>query len=137
MLVGGIKPHYYCLPILKRNIHQDALLKAATSGDPSFFLGTDSAPHVQGAKESACGCAGCYTAPIAMELYAEAFDMMGSLDKLEGFASLYGPDFYQRPRNTDTITLVREDWQMHKAIAFGDSRVIPLKAGETIRWRLT
>lgn len=136
MLVGGIKPHYYCLPILKRDSHQQALLNAATSGDPSFFLGTDSAPHTQNAKESACGCAGCYTAPIAMELYAEAFDMTNSLDKLEGFASLFGPDFYQRPRNTETITLIKKDWQMKETIAFGESCVIPLKAGETVNWQL-
>ncbi|WP_263078560.1 dihydroorotase [Endozoicomonas sp. Mp262] len=136
MLAGGIRPHYYCLPILKRNSHQHALLEAATSGNPSFFLGTDSAPHQQGAKESACGCAGCYTAPAALEIYAEAFEMMGSLDKLENFASHFGPDFYGLPRNQDHVTLVKEAWQMPEFIPFGDDRVIPLKAGETLRWRL-
>ncbi len=136
MLVGGIKPHYYCLPILKRNLHQQALLEAAVSGNRRFFLGTDSAPHAIGAKESSCGCAGCYTAPAAIELYAEAFDMMGALDKLEAFASFNGPDFYGLPRNQDTITLVKEDWTMPESIAFGDNRVKPLRAGETISWRL-
>ncbi len=136
MLVGGIKPHYYCLPILKRNLHQQALLEAAVSGNRRFFLGTDSAPHAIGAKESSCGCAGCYTAPAAIELYAEAFDMMGALDKLESFASFNGPDFYGLPRNQDTITLVKEDWTMPESIAFGDNRVKPLRAGETISWRL-
>ncbi|WP_422450986.1 dihydroorotase [Endozoicomonas sp. ALB091] len=136
MLVGGIKPHYYCLPILKRNRHQQALLEAAVSGNRRFFLGTDSAPHAIGAKESPCGCAGCYTAPAAIELYAEAFEMMGALDKLEAFASFNGPDFYGLPRNQDTITLVKEDWVMPESIAFGDNRVKPLRAGETVSWRL-
>lgn len=136
MLVGGIKPHYYCLPILKRNRHQQALLEAAVSGNRRFFLGTDSAPHAIGAKESSCGCAGCYTAPAAIELYAEAFAMMGTLDKLEAFASFNGPDFYGLPRNQDTITLVKEDWTMPESIAFGDNRVKPLRAGETVSWRL-
>ncbi|MDD7805483.1 MAG: dihydroorotase [Endozoicomonas sp. (ex Botrylloides leachii)] len=136
LLVGGIKPHYYCLPILKRSTHQQALLDAATSGNPSFFLGTDSAPHVRGAKESSCGCAGCYTAPAALEMYAEAFEMMGSLDKLEGFASHFGPDFYGLPRNKDTVTLVKEPWQMPNSIPFGNDTVIPLKAGEPILWQL-
>ncbi|WP_257283984.1 dihydroorotase [Endozoicomonas sp. SESOKO1] len=136
MLVGGIKPHYYCLPILKRNRHQQALLAAAVSGNRRFFLGTDSAPHAIGAKESSCGCAGCYTAPAAIELYAEAFEMMGALDKLEAFASFNGPDFYGLPRNQDTITLVKEDWTMPESIAFGDNRVKPLRAGETVSWRL-
>ncbi|MCW7553551.1 dihydroorotase [Endozoicomonas gorgoniicola] len=136
MLVGGIRPHYFCLPILKRNIHQQALLAAATSGNPKFFLGTDSAPHVQGAKEAACGCAGCYTAPAALEMYAEAFEMMNALDKLEAFASHYGPDFYGLPRNTETVTLAKEDWQLPESIAYGDDQVIPLRAGETLTWRL-
>ncbi|MGI2027002.1 dihydroorotase [Endozoicomonas acroporae] len=136
MLVGGIKPHYYCLPILKRNRHQQALLEAAVSGNRRFFLGTDSAPHAIGAKESPCGCAGCYTAPAAIELYAEAFEMMGALDKLEAFASFNGPDFYGLPRNHDTITLMKEDWVMPESIAFGDNRVKPLRAGETVSWRL-
>ncbi len=136
MLVGGIKPHYYCLPILKRNIHQQALLEAATSGHPKFFLGTDSAPHAVGAKESSCGCAGCYTAPAAIELYAEAFEMMDALDKLEAFASHHGPDFYGLPRNSDTIILVKESWTMPDTIPFGEHRVKPLRAGEAIHWRL-
>ena len=136
MLVGGIKPHYYCLPILKRNTHQQALIEAATSGSPKFFLGTDSAPHAQGAKESACGCAGSYTAYAAIELYAEAFEAADALDKLEGFASHYGPDFYGLPRNSDTITLVREDWTVPDSLPFGDSQLIPLRAGETLKWRL-
>ena len=136
MLVGGIRPHYFCLPILKRNIHQTALLEAATSGNPKFFLGTDSAPHIKGAKEAACGCAGCYTAPAALEMYAEAFEMMGALDKLEGFASHYGPDFYGLPRNTESVTLMKENWQLPERIAFDDDSVIPLRAGETLTWRL-
>ena len=136
LLVGGIKPHYYCLPVLKRNSHQQALLNAATSGSPSFFLGTDSAPHIRGAKESACGCAGCYTAPAALEMYAEAFEMMDSVDKLEAFASHFGPDFYGLPRNQDTVTLIKEEWQMPDSIPFGDDTVIPLKASESMHWRL-
>ncbi|WP_067514624.1 dihydroorotase [Endozoicomonas ascidiicola] len=136
MLVGGIKPHYYCLPILKRNRHQQALLEAATSGNSRFFLGTDSAPHAVGAKESACGCAGCYTAPAAIELYAEAFEGMGALGKLEGFASFFGPDFYGLPRNRDTITLMKEEWVMPDSIPLGDNRVKPLRAGETISWKI-
>ncbi|OED46706.1 dihydroorotase [Endozoicomonas sp. (ex Bugula neritina AB1)] len=136
MLVGGIKPHYYCLPILKRNIHQQALLEAATGDSKKFFLGTDSAPHAIGAKESSCGCAGCYTAPAAIELYAEAFEMMNALNKLEAFASHNGPDFYGLPRNSDTITLVKEAWIMPDDIPFGEHRVKPLRAGETIHWTL-
>ena len=136
MLVGGIRPHYYCLPILKRNIHQQALLKAATSGNPKFFLGTDSAPHVTETKETACGCAGCYSAPAAIELYAEAFESMNALDKLEGFASHFGADFYGLPRNTETIKLVKEEWQLPESIPFADSQVTPLRAGETLTWRL-
>lgn len=136
MLVGGIKPHYYCLPILKRNTHQEALIAAATSGSPKFFLGTDSAPHAQGAKESACGCAGSYTAYAALELYAEAFEDAGALDKLEAFASHYGPDFYGLPRNTDTVTLVKQDWRVPDTLPLGDQPLVPLRAGETLRWRL-
>lgn len=136
MLVGGIRPHFFCLPILKRNTHQQALLEAATSGNPKFFLGTDSAPHAKHAKEAACGCAGCYTAYAAIELYAEAFEQMNALDKLEGFASFFGPDFYGLPRHSDTITLVREDWQAPVSLPFGDQQVIPLRAGETLRWKL-
>jgi dihydroorotase len=136
MLVGGIRPHFYCLPILKRNTHQDALLDAATSGNAKFFLGTDSAPHAKHAKEAACGCAGCYTAYAAIELYAEAFEQRNALDKLEAFASLNGPDFYGLPRNSDSITLVREDWTAPASLPLGDQTVIPLRAGETLRWRL-
>lgn len=136
MLAGGIRPHFYCLPILKRNIHQEALLDAATSGSAKFFLGTDSAPHAQNAKEAACGCAGCYTAYAAIELYAEAFEQRNALDKLEGFASHFGPDFYQVPRNQDSITLVREPWTAPTSLAFGEQQLIPLRAGETINWRV-
>lgn len=136
MLVGGIKPHYYCLPILKRNIHQQALQEAAISGNPKFFLGTDSAPHVKGAKESACGCAGCYSAYAAIELYAEIFDDLGALDKLEGFASHFGPDFYDLERNKDTITLVREEWTVPDEMPFGSDIIVPLKSGETIPWKV-
>lgn len=136
MLVGGIRPHYYCLPILKRSTHQDALIEAATSGNPKFFLGTDSAPHTQGKKEAACGCAGCYTAFSAIELYAEAFERAGKLDRLEGFASEFGPDFYDLPRNSDTITLVREPWTMPSGLPMGADALIPLAAGETLNWRL-
>jgi len=136
MLVGGIRPHFFCLPILKRNLHQEALLDAATSGNAKFFLGTDSAPHAQHAKEAACGCAGCYTAYAAIELYAEAFEQRNALDKLEAFAAHHGADFYGLPRNTEQITLVREDWQMPASLPFGEQQVIPLRAGETLRWRL-
>lgn len=136
MLAGGIRPHYYCLPILKRNTHQEALIKAAISGSPKFFLGTDSAPHAQHRKEAACGCAGSYTANAALELYAEAFEDAGALDKLEGFASHFGPDFYQLPRNTDTITLVKQAWQIPESLTLGDQSLIPLRAGETLRWQV-
>jgi dihydroorotase len=136
MLVGGIRPHFYCLPILKRNVHQEALLDAATSGNVKFFLGTDSAPHVKHAKEAACGCAGCYTAYAAIELYAEAFEQRGALDKLEAFASFHGPDFYGMPRNSDSITLVREEWTVPATLPLGDNSVVPLRAGETLRWKL-
>ena len=136
MLVGGIRPHFYCLPILKRNTHQVALLDAATSGNPKFFLGTDSAPHAKHAKEAACGCAGCYTAHAAIELYAEAFEQRNALDKLEGFASCHGPDFYGLPRNSDSITLVREEWTVPASLPLGDNSVVPLRAGETLRWKL-
>src|SRR5690554_3416578 len=137
MLVGGIRPHYYCLPILKRERHRQALLAAATSGNPKFFLGTDSAPHAQCDKESACGCAGAYTAPAAIELYAEAFEEAGALDRLEGFASHFGPDFYGLPRNAESVTLVREPWQLPESLAYvGDSRIVPLRAGETLAWKL-
>ncbi|MCK8517327.1 dihydroorotase [Methylonatrum kenyense] len=136
MLVGGIRPHYYCLPILKRETDREALLDAATSGDRSFFLGTDSAPHAQGDKESACGCAGCFSAPAAIELYAEAFEAAGRLDRLEGFASHFGADFYRLPRNTDRITLRREPWRIPTDYSFGSARIVPLRAGETLQWQL-
>lgn len=136
MLAGGIRPHYYCLPILKRNTHQQALIKAATSGSPKFFLGTDSAPHARDKKEAACGCAGSYTAFAAIELYAEAFEEAGKLDKLEGFASHFGADFYDLPRNSDTITLVRQDWQVPDHLPLGQTQLVPLRAGETLRWKL-
>ncbi|TLM73649.1 dihydroorotase [Microbulbifer harenosus] len=136
MLVGGIRPHYYCLPVLKRSTHQEALIEAATSGSPKFFLGTDSAPHAQGRKETACGCAGCYTAFSAIELYAEAFERAGKLEKLEGFASEFGPDFYDLPRNNGTITLVREPWTLPSGLPMGTDALIPLAAGETLNWQL-
>lgn len=134
MLAGGIRPHFYCLPILKRNTHQQALIDAATGGSKKFFLGTDSAPHAQHAKETACGCAGAYTAHAAIELYAEAFEEAGALDKLEAFASFNGPDFYGLPRNTDTITLVKESWDVPQSYPLGENRVVPIRAGEQIRW---
>jgi dihydroorotase len=137
MLVGGIRPHYYCLPILKRNRHQQALIEAATSGNPRFFLGTDSAPHDTGAKETACGCAGCYTAHAAIELYAEVFEAADALDKLEGFASQFGPDFYGLPRNTDSITLEKRAWEVPGQIALGDGSLTPLRAGESVHWTVT
>ncbi|MDY7024875.1 MAG: dihydroorotase [Pseudomonadota bacterium] len=136
MLVGGIKPHFYCLPILKRNIHQQALQDAVVSGSHKFFLGTDSAPHAKGAKESSCGCAGCFTAFAAIELYAEIFEDLGALDKLEGFASHHGADFYGLARNTDTITLVKSEWQVPEEFPFGSDVIVPLRAGETVRWVL-
>lgn len=136
MLAGGIRPHYYCLPILKRGTHQQALIKAATSGSPKFFLGTDSAPHTKDKKEAACGCAGSYTAFAAIELYAEAFEDAGALDKLEGFASHFGADFYNLPRNGDKITLVKQDWQVPDSLTMGDQPLVPLRAGETLRWKL-
>lgn len=133
---GGLRPHYYCLPILKRETHRRALLKAATSGSPKFFLGTDSAPHPKGRKESACGCAGCFSALHAMELYAEVFESVGALDKLEAFASFYGPDFYQLPRNTTQITLTRTAWQIPHELPFGETGLVPLRAGEDMSWRV-
>ncbi|MDQ8020464.1 MAG: dihydroorotase [Moraxellaceae bacterium] len=137
MLVGGIRPHYYCLPILKRDTHRKALVAAAISGNPRFFLGTDSAPHAQSTKEAACGCAGCYTAHAGIELYAEAFEQAGALDKLEGFASHHGPDWYRLPRNPDRITLTREDWAVPATIDYlpGDP-IVPLRAGEHCHWKL-
>ena len=136
MLVGGIRPHYFCLPILKRNIHQQALIEAAISGNKKFFLGTDSAPHPQHAKESACGCAGCYTAHAAIELYAEAFEQAGALDKLEGFASIYGPTFYELPVNKDKITLVKKEWDVPASLTFGNDVVVPVRANEKISWQV-
>ncbi len=134
MLVGGIKPHYYCLPILKRNIHQQALRAAATSGNKKFFLGTDSAPHAQHAKESACGCAGVYSSFAAIELYAEVFEQENALDKLEAFASFNGANFYQLPINTDKITLVKKSWQVPATMTFGEDVVVPVRANEDILW---
>lgn len=132
---GGIRPHYYCLPVLKREIHRQALLAAATSGSNKFFLGTDSAPHPKGLKEHACGCAGCYTALHAMELYTQAFDQADALDKLEQFASFNGPAFYKLPRNTGTITLRREEWQVPGELPLGETTLVPLNGGETIGWK--
>jgi len=132
---GGIRPHYYCLPVLKREIHRQALVAAAISGSNKFFLGTDSAPHAKGLKEHACGCAGCYTALHAMELYTQAFDQAGALDKLEQFASFNGADFYQLPRNTGTITLQREEWQIPAEVPLGNATLVPLNGGETIGWK--
>lgn len=133
---GGIRPHYYCLPILKREIHRQALLQAAVSGNPRFFLGTDSAPHPKGLKENACGCAGCYTALHAMELYAQAFDQAGALDKLEAFASFNGPAFYNVPRNAGTVTLQRQSWTVPAELPLGDASIVPLNGGESINWKL-
>jgi len=132
---GGVRPHWYCLPILKREVHRQALVEAATSGSPRFFLGTDSAPHARGLKEHACGCAGCYTALHAMELYATAFERAGRLDRLEGFASFHGPDFYGLPRNTGTLTLRRESYAIPDEVPFGDTSLVPLAAGESLDWR--
>ncbi len=137
MLVGGIRPHYYCLPVLKREAHREALIQAATGGSRKFFLGTDSAPHAQHTKENACGCAGCYTAHAALELYAEAFEQAGALDRLEGFASFHGADFYGLPRNTQKITLRREEWQVPATVEFGGHRLVPLRAGEMVKWKLS
>jgi dihydroorotase len=136
MLVGGVRPHYYCLPVLKRETHRRALVEAATSGSAKFFLGTDSAPHERGTKEHACGCAGCYSAPLALELYAEAFEDAGALDRLEGFASLHGAAFYGLPPHADRVTLVREAWTVPAAYPLGDGTVVPLRAGERVRWRI-
>jgi dihydroorotase len=136
MLVGGIKPHYYCLPILKRNTHQQALIAAATSGHPRFFLGTDSAPHAINKKEHACGCAGCYTSFAAIELYAEAFEQAGALDKLENFASVFGPEFYGLAPNEARITLVKQAWTVPEQLDFGPDLIKPLRAGENLSWRI-
>ena len=136
IFTGGIRPHYYCLPVLKRETHRQALVQAATSGSNKFFLGTDSAPHPSHLKEHASGCAGCYTAHTAMELYAQAFDAAGTLEKLEGFASFHGADFYGLPRNQSTITLRRESWTVPETFAFGEAQLKPLCGGETLLWRL-
>ena len=136
IFAGGIRPHHYCLPVLKREEHRLALLEAATSGNPRFFLGTDSAPHAKGAKEAACGCAGCYSAFNALGLYAEAFESVGKLDKLEGFASLFGPDFYALPRNTKKITLSKQTQAIPAELPLGDATIVPLRAGESIAWSL-
>jgi dihydroorotase len=136
MFLGGMRPHHYCLPVLKREEHREALVEAATSGNPKFFLGTDSAPHARHTKEAACGCAGMYTAHAALELYAAAFEEAHALDKLEGFASVYGAQFYGLPRNRGTVTLVREEWRVPEAVAFGEHELVPLRAGETVPWRL-
>ena len=132
---GGVRPHYYCLPVLKREIHRQALLKAASSGNPRFFLGTDSAPHAKGLKEHACGCAGCYTALHAMELYAQAFEEIGALNKLEAFASFHGPDFYGLPRNQDQITIERSPWHIPEELPMAESTVVPLDAGQLLQWK--
>jgi dihydroorotase len=136
LFAGGLRPHFYCLPVLKREPHRAALVLAATSGSPKFFLGTDSAPHARHAKESACCGAGCYSAPLALPLYAEAFENAGALDRLEGFASQFGADFYGLPRNADTVTLVREPWTVPAAYPFGGDSLVPLRAGETMRWQV-
>jgi len=136
MLVGGIKPHHYCLPVLKREHHREALLKAATSGNNKFFMGTDSAPHTKGNKETTCGCAGIFTAFAAIELYTEAFDNAAALDKLEAFSSLHGPLFYGLEVNSDKITLIREQWTVPDSYPFADEEVVPLRAGQTINWKL-
>ncbi|MDD3528920.1 MAG: dihydroorotase [Gallionellaceae bacterium] len=136
MFRGGIRPHYYCLPVLKREEHRRALVEAAISGSPKFFLGTDSAPHAQAAKECACGCAGIYTAHAALELYAEAFEAAGALDRLEGFASHYGADFYGLPRNAGKITLVKAPWEVPVDLGYGVGRLVPLRAGEAMNWKI-
>ena len=137
IFLGGVRPHWYCLPVLKRETHREALVAAATSGNAKFFLGTDSAPHAKGAKEAACGCAGCYTAYAAIELYAEAFEAVGALDKLEAFASFNGPDWYGLPRNSDRITLVKEDWVVPATYPYlATDDIVPLRAGETLSWKL-
>jgi dihydroorotase len=140
MLVGGIRPHLYCLPILKREVHRQALVRAVTSSDPAirskFFLGTDSAPHAKGAKESSCGCAGMYTAHAALPLYAEVFEAANALDKFEAFASINGPTFYRLPVSEEKVTLVKESWTVPTEYQFGDSVVVPLRAGETVAWKL-
>lgn len=136
MLAGGIRPHYYCLPILKRERDRQALVAAAISGNPKFFLGTDSAPHSRETKETACGCAGIFSAPVAIELYAEIFDRVGALDKLEGFASFYGADFYHLPRNTTKLTLTRQAWTVPDHYPFGEGTIVPFYAGQSVAWQI-
>lgn len=136
MFTGGIRPHHYCLPVLKRETHRQALVKAAVSGSPKFFLGTDSAPHARHTKEASCGCAGMYTAHTAIELYAEAFEAANALDKLEAFASFYGADYYGLPRNTGKITLSKTSWQVPEKLPFGEDELIPLRAGQTLTWKM-
>jgi len=136
LFMGGIRPHHYCLPVLKREEHREALVEAATSGNPKFFLGTDSAPHPRRDKETGCGCAGIYTGHAALELYAVAFEEAGALERLEGFASVFGAGFYGLPVNEDRLTLVREDWTVPQRLKFGDDELVPLRAGETIPWKL-
>jgi dihydroorotase len=136
MFRGGLRPHLYCLPVLKRERDREALLDAATSGEPRFFLGTDSAPHARSAKESACGCAGVFSAPAAIELYARAFEQAGRLDRLEGFASFHGADFYRLPRNRGTITLARRAWTVPASLPFGGEEIVPMCAGEALDWKL-
>ena len=137
IFTGGVRPHFYCLPVLKRETHRQALVKAATSGNPKFFLGTDSAPHARHTKEAACGCAGCYTALSALELYAEAFEQAGALDRLEAFASFFGPDFYRLPRNTESVSLEKIAWTLPPSLSYAESdELIPLRAGEALAWKL-
>ena len=136
LLAGGIRPHHYCLPVLKRETHRLALVGAAISGNPKFFLGTDSAPHARNTKEATCGCAGCYTALSALELYAEAFEAAGALDRLEAFASFHGADYYGLPRNTSALTLEKASWRVPDSLPFGDDVLVPLRAGETLEWKL-
>ena len=136
LFAGGVRPHLYCLPVLKREAHRQAIVRAATGGNPKYFLGTDSAPHSRHTKQNACGCAGCYSAHAAIELYAEAFDNAGALERLEGFASFHGPDFYGLPRNMDTITLRREAWTVPHQYPMGEHTVVPLRAGENVHWRV-
>ena len=136
LFLGGVRPHYYCLPVLKREVHRQALMQAATSGSDRFFLGTDSAPHPAHLKEHASGCAGCYTALSALELYAEAFDSVGALGQLEGFASVHGPAFYGLPRNQGTVTLTRKTWTLPESVSFGEASLKPLRGGEELHWQL-
>jgi len=137
LFAGGLRPHLYCLPVLKREPHRQALVAAATSGNPKFFLGTDSAPHARRTKETDCGCAGCYSAPVALASYAEVFEDAGVLDRLEGFASVHGSDFYRLPANSDTVELIRERWRVPATLPFGDTTIVPLRAGQEVRWRMS